>query len=141
MSKYNSTTSDPTIEPTYDPTLDPTNDPTIVPTIETNYNATSSQQVINFGITTDIENAGDATITLTLNWNQAQYTCILSSSPFSPSTYYSCNGSTKSSITPNPHIDYFMKIEYNSTNPLQISMINVTDNTGSYYAIDSFCIG
>ena len=36
-----------------------------------------------------------------------------------------CNGNNKSAITPIPNNPYFMKIEYNSTNPLQIAMINI----------------
>ena len=95
--------------------------------------------VSKISITTDSVNGGDGSLlTITINWYNHQYSCTLN--PSSTDTTYSCTSFTPTAILPNSYIPYFIKLEYVSAPPLQISMINVTDNRGFFYAIDRFCI-
>ena len=96
--------------------------------------------------------ASSAQLKVTLDWNSTQYSCIWFTAEIY--TNYSCNSTAKAwkptTITPNKAIPYQIKIELipervPGWNPptqkkIVIEMINVTDTTGSYYAINRFCI-
>ena len=122
-------TTDPTVNPTEFPT-NPTSQPTLSPTVPA---------IENIIIVTDVTNPGnDSFLHITLNWADKQYLCSLK--PNQESNKYSCNISSISMIKPNTVMPYFTKLEYSSSSPLQISMINVTSDDGSYYAINDYCI-
>ena len=97
--------------------------------------------VTEYSFTTDTENAGDASIKLTLIWNDKEYSCTLNP-PHTTSTTYSCNSANwvESSITPITSNPYSLKIAYSSSNPVQITELKITDNNSDYYTIDRFCI-
>ena len=100
-------------------------------------------QITSFTMTTDSQDAGESShiLAITITWNDKQYTCSLT--PNRTNTTYSCNHNTLLATTITPYTDnpYYIKLEWQyQDDPLQISMINITDNTGIYYAIDRFCI-
>eukprot|EP01083_Nonionella_stella_P010665 30338_1 len=97
--------------------------------------------VNDFRIVTDIQNGGDgSTLIMTLNWNDTQYSCAVY--PNAINTPYSCDGSSATPTSPDPQIPYFMRFEWTSSNPiLQIAQIQITDDAGSSYTINDFCIG
>ena len=97
-------------------------------------------QVRSLIITTDSLGTSPRNISVTITWNNNQYTCSLTNAT---KDTHECNSNLLSAttITPNTDNPYSIKLEwqYHDT-PLRINWINVTDNTGTYYVIDRFCI-
>ena len=128
-------TSSPTSDPTDIPTtitVAPTDMPTSAPT-------SISNMVSKITVTTDTKYPGiGMPLIAQLNWSNNLYKCIIH--PTNLSSSYSCDPTNSTRIIPDAAIPYFIKLEYNSSLPIQISMINVTTDDGMHYAIDEFCI-
>ena len=90
--------------------------------------------------TASVSPGGDGgTLTITVNWNGLEYVC--SKQPTTVDTTYNATCGADSSVPINTDIPYFIKLEWDGVGtPLQIAMINVIDNNGSFFAIDQFCI-
>ena len=86
-------------------------------------------------------NGGDGSpLTLTLKWHSNQYVCQIN--PSATNTPYSCDSNdwTEVPITADEYIPYHIKLEWNSSAPIQIASISVTDGSSNFYTVDRFCI-
>ena len=96
-------------------------------------------RLVQFSTASISPGGNGGTLSITVNWNGLQYVC--SSKPSTVDTSYNATCGAYSSVTINSEIPYFIKLEWDGVEtPLQIAMINIIDNNGSFFAIDQFCI-
>lgn len=107
----------------------------------------TSQELSSFTITSDSINPGDGTpLTISIYWNTHQYDCLFTPNATQLNYAFNCNPTswTDSIITPNPYIQYYIKLSYDAQAefmlPISFVSMQLTDAAGNTYTINDFCI-